>query len=62
MRREATAEDRQKWFVAQLRKGKPLRPADLEEQFGVSLATAKRNLSFDWAEGTYRLRKSTPRT
>ena len=67
-RKEATAEDRQKWFVSQLRKGRSLRRADIEEQFGISLATAKRDLialqpwvSFDRAESAYRLRKSTPR-
>jgi hypothetical protein len=67
-RRAATAEGRQQWFVDQLRKGKPLRRADLEDEFGISLATAKRNLialqpwvSFDRAEGTYRRRKTAPR-
>jgi len=38
------AEERQAWFVGELEKGVKLRRRDLEEQFGVSTATAKRDL------------------
>ena len=66
--REVTADERQKWFVGQLSAGKPLRRADLEDQFSISVATAKRDLLalresviFDPASKTYRLTKARAR-
>ena len=38
------AEERQAWFLGELVKGRKLRRRDLEEQFGISTATAKRDL------------------
>jgi DeoR/GlpR family transcriptional regulator of sugar metabolism len=63
-----TAEERQKWFVGQLAAGKPLRRADLEDQFSISVATAKRDLlalsesvTFDAQSKSYRLKKGSSR-
>lgn len=61
------AEERQEWFVGQLAKGAKLRRRDLERQFGISTATAKRDLAAiadrvefagTGAAGCYRLRQS----
>lgn len=66
--REVTADERQKWFVGQLAAGKPLRRADLEDQFSISVATAKRDLlalresvTFDAQSKSYRLKKGSSR-
>lgn len=66
--REVKCEERQKWFIAQLTTGKPLRRVDLEDQFSISVATAKRDLlalresvTFDSASKTYRLKKARSR-
>lgn len=65
---EVTADERQKWFVGQLVAGKPLRRADLEDQFSISVATAKRDLlalresvTFDAQSKSYRLKKVSSR-
>jgi CheY-like chemotaxis protein len=41
--------DRQQWIVEELKRGRKLRRCDLEKQFGISTATAKRDLG-DLAE------------
>jgi hypothetical protein len=40
-----SSEDRQAWFLAELAQGRKLRRRDLEERFGISTATAKRDLA-----------------
>lgn len=42
---KAEAEERKEWFLTQLRKGKRLTRLHYEKQFGISTATAKRDLS-----------------
>jgi DNA-binding response OmpR family regulator len=39
------ADDRQRWFLTELAKGRKLRRGDLENHFGISTATAKRDFS-----------------
>lgn len=41
----ASAEERQQWFLAQLKAKRKLRRQDFQKQFGISTATAKRDLS-----------------
>jgi len=60
--------ERQQWIVEELKKGRKLRRCDLEKQFGISMATAKRDFG-DLVEkiefigtgkaGYYELSKST---
>ena len=41
---KSDADDRKEWFLTQLRKGKRLTRRDYEKQFGIAIATAKRDL------------------
>ena len=38
-------ESRRRWFVDELKKGRKLRRSDLEDRFGISIATAKRDIA-----------------
>ena len=38
-------ESRRRWFVDELKKGRKLRRSDLENRFGISIATAKRDIA-----------------
>ncbi|MBP7948879.1 MAG: response regulator [Verrucomicrobiales bacterium] len=64
------AEDRQKWFLDELQKGRKLRREDLERKFSVSTATAKRDLGVLSAQveftgtgkhGVYTLKRAKPK-
>ena len=51
---EPRAADRQEWFIAELAKGRKLRRQDLEKHFGISTATAKRDLREIWPRIEFR--------